>query len=132
MSEINRSDAKRGDVLITITYPQSGGGATLRIEDQMSGTHLIRVDLTPKQYMDMLRSTGVAVSGARLPARPELIGRRMENTHTDIRHSHVDIDAAAERERDQYLADGWAQVSIDKTNFGRRVRAYRWVTEEKG
>ena len=137
MTNINRSDAQHGDVLITVTYPQGGGEvrhATLRVEDQMSGITLVQVDLTPEQYMRILASGAVPVSGARLPARPELIGRRMENTATSIRNGAVDtdIDVEAQRVRDQYLADGWEQVSIDKTNFGRRVRAYRWVTDEEG
>ena len=96
----------------------------------MSGTVLIQVDLNPAQYMRILASGVVPVSGARLPARAELIGRRMETTTTNIPHARDAADA--ERVRDKYLADGWEQVSIDRTNFGRRVRAYRWVADEEG
>jgi hypothetical protein len=132
---INTSDAEIGDVLVTITYPQGGNRgayATLRIEDRLSGQALVQVDLDPEQFMRAIGSGTVYVSGAQLPAHPERIGRRMQNTSTGI-HSHADgADAEAEQVRDAYLADGWEKVSIDRTNFGRRVRAYRWIAAEEG
>lgn len=132
-NEINTSDAQHGDVLVTITYPQGGGSAraTLRVEDQMSGETLVQVDMTPDQFMRAVASGTVPVSGARFPARPERVGRRMQNTSTNINSHAESAHAEAERVRDAYLADGWEEVSIDRTNFGRRVRAYRWIADEE-
>jgi hypothetical protein len=132
-NEINTSDAQHGDVLVTITYPQGGGSAraTLRVEDQMSGETLVQVDMTPDQFMRAVASGTVPVSGARFPARPERVGRRMQSTSTNINSHAESAHAEAERVRDAYLADGWEEVSIDRTNFGRRVRAYRWIADEE-
>lgn len=132
--EINTSEAQRGDVLVTITYPKGAGGAraTLRIEDRMSSETLVQVDLDPEQFMRTVSSGSTYVAGARLPANPERIGRRMRNTSTNINSHAENADAEAERVREKYLADGWEQVSIDRTNFGRRVRAYRWTADEEG
>jgi len=133
-NEINTSDAQHGDVLVSITYPQGGSGgarATLRVEDRMSSETLVQVELSAEQFMRIVASGSTYVVGARLPDHPERIGRRMQNTSTDIR-SHADgADAEAERVRDQYLAEGWEGTHIDRTNFGRRVRAYRWIADEK-
>lgn len=129
---IHTSDASPGEVLITLTYPQGGGArhATLRIEDGMSGETLIDVDLTPEQFLAMMSTTATRVYGARLSDHPERFGKRMENTSTRISH-RADLDAEAERVRDAYLADGWEQTRIDRTNFGRRVVAYRWIADEQ-
>lgn len=135
--DIHTSPDEVGDVLITITYPQGGGEAraTLRVEDQMSSEVLVQVDLDPAQFMRAIGSGAVPVKGARLPAHPERIGRRMQNTSTNVSLSGAagqDLDAEAEKIRQEYLADGWEKVTVDRTNYGRRVRAYRWVADESG
>lgn len=129
---IHVSDAKLGDVLITLTYPHGGGDtrAALRVEDSMSGEMLVEIDLNPEQFLRVMASGATRVHGAQLPRHPERIGSRMQNTSTNIGHSVDDKDAEAERVRAQYLAEGWERVRIDRTNFGRRVVAYRWIADE--
>lgn len=130
--KINTSNARPGDVLITLTHPHGGGESRARlvIEDQMSGTVLIEVELTGEEFLSVISSTATRVSGATLPRTPERIGRRSQNVSTNIhRASGVDVDVEAARIREEYLADGWEAVRIDKTNYGRRVVAHRWIAD---
>lgn len=133
-SHIYTSDAERGEVLITLTHPRGGGDrrVTLRVEDSMSGQMLVEVDLTPDQFADIISASATRVTGATLTAHPHRIGRRSQNTSTDIRHYGDALDAEAKRISNAYLADGWEATRIDRTNFGRRVVAYRWIDDEKG
>lgn len=139
MTENERSiytgHGRRGDVQISLTYPKGGGGtrATLRVEDVPSGETLVDVDLDPEQYINIMSSGVTIVTGAHVTTRPERIGRRMQNTSAEVRlGTGVDLDAEAERKRATFLAEGWEAVRIDKTNFGRRVVAYRWIVNEEG
>jgi hypothetical protein len=128
---ITASDATPGDVLIQLSYPQStldGQRARIVITDQMSGLPLAAVDLTPEQLMSFMSATGTQVSGAVLPKRPELIGRRRQATSTSLGRND---DRTPEQIRDAYLADGWETADIQPTNYGTRVVARRWVTDEQ-
>lgn len=129
---IYTSDAEPGEVLITLTHPHGAGTrrATLHIVDSRSGERLVEVDLTPEQFMAVMSSSATRVTGAQLPVHPERIGKRSQNVSTNIRSHGEDIDAEAEKVRAAYLTDGWETVRIDRTNFGRRVVAYRWIDDD--
>lgn len=130
---IHTSDAEPGDVLISLTHPRGDGVSQVRlsISDQRSGQTLIEVDLTAEEFASIMSSTGTRVSGARLPRHPERLGRRAENTMTTVPNGD-DVDGRAEKVKADYLAAGWESVRIDRTNFGRRVVAYRWIDDEAG
>lgn len=134
MNAINTSDAQHGDILISLTHPRGGDATgrriTLRVQDERSGETLVDVELNADQFADVIASTVTRVSGARLAVHPERIGRQMQNTSVDIRTLGNEADALAEVARDRFLAEGWEQVQVDRTNFGRRVRAYRWIDDE--
>lgn len=129
-TDIYTSDAKPGDVLIQLTHPRSNTGsnrADLTIRDQMSGQTLIHVSLSAEQFLDLMSSTGTLVSGAHLPVHAERIGKRSQNVSTTLSHGS---ELTAEQVRDDYLAEGWESVRIDRTNFGKRVVAYRWINDD--
>lgn len=123
---INTSGAQPGDVLIALTFPQGGGGrrASLTIKEQISGETLIDIDLSPDEFLSFMSNCGTYVNGARITRNPQRLGKRQQYVHTDIRFN---VTAHPEQVRAEYLADGWEVVYIDNTNFGHRVRAYRWV-----
>lgn len=127
---INTSDAKPGEVLIQISHPHSnvdGRYAQLSIRDSTSGQRLIDVRLTAEQFLDLMSATSVRVQGAQLPTHPERIGKRSQNVTTSLGR---EAKQTPEQVRDAYLADGWESVRIDKTNFGHRVVAYRWIEDK--
>lgn len=130
-SQIHTSNANPGDISIQVSYPTGMDGdrvVRLEITDRMSGQALVRAALTSAQFTEILSATGTVVSGAVLPVHPERIGKRMQNVSTNIKHGD---DREAEAVRDAYLADGWETARIDRTNFGRRVVAYRWISDDK-
>lgn len=130
-SQINTSDADPSDIFIQISYPSTMNGeriVRLEITDRMSRQPLVRVSLTPAQFTDVLSSIGTVVSGADLPPHPERIGKRMQNASTSIKHGD---DRNPETVRDAYLAAGWETARIDRTRFGKRVVAYRWISDDK-
>lgn len=128
--DINTSDAAPGDVLISLTHPRSFDGGRrvdLEIRDQMSGQTVIRVSMLPEEFAEVMSSTGTCVGGAAFTPHPERLGRRSQNTSTVVRY---DSDRTPEQVRDDYLAAGWEQVRVDRTNYGHRVVAYRWIDDE--
>jgi hypothetical protein len=132
---IHTSDADYGDVQISLDHlrvSDSNEMVRLAITDKRSGQVLAQVDLTAKQFTQMVGSTVITVSGAILPVHPERIGRREQNTSMDItyRSAGNNLDAAAEAARDAYLAAGWEHVRITRTNYGRRVTANRWIDDD--
>lgn len=133
-NDIHTNDSLPGEVTISLSYPRGGGvpdQARLHVEESISGQCLIGVTLTADQFLSLLSGTVLRVTGATITATPERIGKRMQNISVPIRHGDAaDIDADAERAKAMYLADGWHAVRIDRTNFGRRVVAYRWVDND--
>lgn len=128
-AQIYTSDATPGDVLISLTHGRSNHDENfvrLEVTEQMSGVVLVRVNLDAKQFTDIMGSVGTIVAADFLPGRPERIGRRRENTSVSLRS-----DADPESARARFEADGWESVRIDRTNFGYRVVAYRWVAEDR-
>lgn len=125
---------KRGDVQISLTFPKGGTRATLRVEDVPSGETLVEVDLDPEQFISIMSNTVTTVTGGFVTSHPERIGQRRQNTSAEVRTvgRSADLDAEANRQRDEFLAEGWESVRIDKTNYGRRVVAYRWISDEEG
>ncbi|TDC26877.1 hypothetical protein E1211_29720 [Micromonospora sp. 15K316] len=132
MSEqITTTDAAPGDVSVQFSFPVSnteGRYAQLAVTDRMSGVQIVRVNLSPEELVEFLAHTSVRLSGAVLPKRPELIGRRQQTTGTSLRHG---ADHTPEQVRDEYLAAGWESVQIQTTNYGHRVVARRWVTDDQ-
>lgn len=140
---INTSDGKRGDVSVRLGFPTGTAGkrrATLEVTCRASNTTILEVDLSPEALMELMGGGDPVLSGARLPVHPERIGRRSQNTSTDITHAALSNDRAvrsgnqfdelAKARATQYLAEGWEEVRIDRTNYGRRVVAYRWIDDD--
>lgn len=130
--QIVMSDDAPGDVSVQLSYPTSntdGRRAQLTVIDRMSGVRIVEVTFSPEQLMELMAHTAVVVSGAVLPKRPELIGRRQQITGTTLARDSV---ATPEEVRDEYLAAGWESVQIHRTNRGARVTARRWVADETG
>lgn len=126
-SNINTSAAAPGEVVLQISHPRSntdGHSAELTIRDGASGLTIVRVRLNAEQFLDLMASTSVRVEGADLPAHPERIGKLSQNVSTTIRNGDP---RTPEQVRDDYLTDGWDAVRIDRTNYGHRVVAYRWI-----
>ncbi|MCW6003821.1 hypothetical protein K1W54_04390 [Micromonospora sp. CPCC 205371] len=122
---IHTSDATPGDVLISLTHGRSSHDENfvrLEVTEQISGVVLVRVNLDAKQFTDIMGSVGTVVSADYLPAHPERIGRRRENTSVSL-GTGVDPEPV----RAAFEADGWEMVRVDRTNFGHRVIAYRWI-----
>lgn len=141
MSEkINTSSGERGDIAIRLSFPtRTGMGvdktpfANLVVTDVPSGTVIVEAEIPADQFTAMLGGSQAALTGAFLANAENLarVGKRSQNTSTDIRHADgphgADLDAMASVVKSDYLADGWESVRIDRTNFGRRVVAYRWI-----
>jgi hypothetical protein len=128
-TEMHTSDANPGDVLIQLSYPSDNHGnrdAELTIRDQMSGQTVIKVRLSANELMDVMSTTGTHVGGATLAVHPERLGKRAQNVSTSLRHGD---ERTPEQVRDAYLKEGWESVRIDKTNYGHRVVAYRWIED---
>lgn len=130
--EIYTSEGNPGDVLIHLTYPSSSTGeatARLSIEDQMSSQVVVRVELNADQLLSLMRSAGTYVSGAQFAARLDLVGKRRQNTSVSVMgQGDGDIDERAAKVASGLAAE-WQHVRIDRTNFGRRVVAYRWIED---
>lgn len=131
-SRINTSDAAKGEVLVHLTHLRShdGNHVSLVIRDQRSGETVIDINLTPAEFTDILSSTATRISGAFITPNPQHLGKRMQNTSVDIRTFGGDLETRTETARADYLATGWERVRVDRTNFGRRVVAYRWIDDE--
>lgn len=138
-SKIYTPDTKRGDVQVQLSYPtRTGLGvadedrriAALTITDRTSGQILVSLELTAAEYLSIMSSTGTTVSGAALPARPERIGRRRQNTSTDIPRGYPgDTDARIAEVVAEYQAEGW-ETEVRRQNYGHSVIARRWVDDE--
>lgn len=128
--QIVSPDDAPGDVSIQLSYPTSnidGRYAQLTVIDRVSGVQIVQVTFRPEELVEFMAHTSVKVSGAVLPKRPELIGRRQQITGTSLRRDSV---VTPEEVRDEYLAAGWESVQIQRTNSGHRVVARRWVADE--
>jgi hypothetical protein len=126
-TDIYRSDYAPGDVLISLTHGRSNHDENfvrLEVTEQMSGVVLVRVNLDAKQFTDIMGNVGTVVSADYLPAKPERIGRRRENASVSLGHG-VDPEPM----RAKFEADGWETVRVDRTNFGHKVVAYRWIAD---
>lgn len=126
------SDGKAGDVQISLTYPSSnrdGKRASLEITERISGETIAAIELNAEQLMDLMSSTSLSVSDARLPLHPHRLGKVAQNTSTRIeRGSSLD----PEKVRDDYLSNGWETAEVRKTNYGHNVMARRWIAAEEG
>ncbi|MEU3452232.1 hypothetical protein ABZ671_01115 [Micromonospora sp. NPDC006766] len=121
-----------GDVSVQLSYPynsHTGRRGHLTVTDRMSGLTLVEVDLTAGQVMDLMAHTSVRVSGATLPARPDLIGKRMETDSTTVGHND---ERDPEQVRVGYLVAGWDTAQVRRTNSGHQVTARRWVDPAAG
>lgn len=132
---INTSDAQRGDILIQMSFPTQSGPniGHLNITDRTSGQTLVDVNLSAAEFLSMMSGTGTRVSGARLPARPDRIGMRAQNTSTSIplTYGADKIERAAQITAvvAQYESEGWIATSR-RTNSGDVVVARRWIDDD--
>lgn len=141
MSEkINTRSGERGDITVRLSFPTRMGigadktpFANLVVTDVPSGTVIVEAEIPADQFTGMLGGSQATLTGAFLasPANLARVGKRSQNTSTDIRHADVsvaaDLDVMALAVEADYLANGWETVRTDKTNYGRRVVAYRWI-----
>jgi hypothetical protein len=132
-NNIYTSPYRPGDVSIRISYPMDSQEpervARLSVIDKASGVQLIDVDLPATELLLLMSGSEATGTGAKLPRRPELIGKVAQNCSTDVTYSNVgdeDMDKAAERIVAEYAEQGW-MASITRTNYGRRVTARRWL-----
>lgn len=127
--QITTNNDAPGDVSVQLSYPHSnidGRYAQLTVIDRVSGVQIVRATLGPDELMQFMAHSSVHLSGAVLPQRPELIGRRQQITGTNLGRDSV---VTPDEVRDEYLAAGWESVQIQRTNFGHRVVARRWITD---
>lgn len=132
--EIHTTDGERGDVRVELHFPTGYGAnydkaptAHLTITDTPSRQVLVKLSLSAGQFTQMLGGSAIQTHASVLVPQPDRVGKRSQNTSTDIEGLRDSIDAEAEAVKERYLAEGWEVVRIDRTNFGRRVVAYRWI-----
>jgi hypothetical protein len=134
--EIRTSGGKPGDVEVRLSFPTVIGvvgadrhpTARLVVTDEASRMTIVEVEIPAAELMQMIAGGGARVSGAYVTSHGARLGKSQQNTSTDLITEYgVDVDAAAAEQEASYLAAGWEVVRIDRTNFGRRVVAYRWV-----
>lgn len=134
--DIYTTEAVPGDVQIQLTYPTRTGinvaeheryVAHLTVTDRTSGQILVSVELSAAEHLSIMSGTGTTVSGATLPARPDRIGLRRQNTSTPIPHGYDgDHNARISQVVADYQADGW-ETELRRTNGGHQVIARRYV-----
>jgi hypothetical protein len=127
---IHTTDAKPGEVLASLTHTRGNDGShtvRLSVQDMVSGQRLVSLELTPEIFAELMSGTSVRVPGAALPSHPHRLGKRMQNTAMSIGHKD---GTSPEEVKAAFEAEGWEQVRIDRTNFGHRVVAYRWVEDQ--
>jgi len=138
--DIYTTEAEPGDVQIRLSYPTRTGidvgederhVASLNIIDRTSGQILVEVEMSAAEYLSFMSGTGTNVSGATLPARPDRIGLRRQNTGTEVPYVSGESPAEAQARLDavvgQYRLDGW-DTEVRRTNrSGIRVIARRYI-----
>lgn len=139
MGKAYTEEREPGDVAVRLSFPiRTGMGAdkrpfaNLRITDEVSGQVIVEVELNAEEFTGMVGGVAAHVSGAYITTHPERIGKRSQNHSTDLCYADVTggddaVDAEALAVRTRYLTDGWQSVRVDRTNYGRRVVAYRWI-----
>lgn len=132
------SEYRAGDVSVRLSYPLSNQPgerhANLVIIDRPSGMTVIDVRISADQLLNLFSGSLAELTGAAFTKYPERIGKKALVTSKALRGHNVngiDIDEEAQEWKDQFLADGWEAVRIDRTNYGRNVVAHRWVVENE-
>ncbi len=92
---INTSNAKPGDILISLTHPRGGRDeptVSLEVKDRMSGETLVSVRLSAADFANIMSSMATRVSGAFVTPNPGRIGKVAQNTSRRVeRGSHLNL-----------------------------------------
>jgi len=134
MSVSSRDDYTPGDVRVRLTFPStnnpSGGQETrIRVEDSVSGTLLIELQLEGDQLAQLLGQRQVYVPAARTEMGDLThVGKYMHTFSRIVWRG--DIDGQDESVRANELASelaeqGW-QVSVRRVRDGMDVVGHRW------
>jgi hypothetical protein len=132
--QIHTSEGTPGEVRVRVSFPTVMGRPTedrapiahLEVTDAASSMTILTVDIPANEFVRML-SGGQATLPAWITQKPQRIGKRMQVTSTEVSGYGSSLDIEAEAARTAYLANGWEEVSIQRTNTGRRVVARRWI-----
>lgn len=137
-TKLYTNEAPKNSIVVNLGFPINMGSlrdqpniARLTITDGTSRQVIAELDIPADQFMDLMRGGDVNVVASFYTRHPERIGKRSQNISTTINERllppGVSVDSAAETIEHEYLAEGWEQVTIQRTNTGRTVVARRWV-----
>lgn len=107
--------------------------ATIRIQDETSGIHFLKVQLDADQFLALM-SGGTAQAVAGFTSHPERIGMVSERGQVavDAWTEYPTLEAANAYAEAWRVENAWDVVSVRKNNTGEWViNGTRWVTTER-